>query len=269
MANYPYFSHNGTLLSAAEAVIPLSNIEFTYGFGVYETVRVVKGNARFLDDHCKRLMNSARIITLEHTFSLAMVILAAEDLIEKNKVESCNLKILLIGGKTKESADLYIECLAPLYPDRKLYTQGAKVITRQYERFLPQAKTLNMLGSYLAYKEAQSQGAYDALLVNDKGYITEGTRTNFFAIKGTDLFSAPEKDILLGVTRDHVIKVAEANGFKIIERSIKLTELQEYDGAFLTSTSTKIIPITTVDNFVWPEIPKHLKLLMQKFSEQY
>jgi len=269
MANYPFFSHNGTLTSATEAVVPLDNIEYAYGFGVYETVRVVKGSARFLADHCTRLMSSARIINLEHLFTLNTVMQAAEDLIEKNKVEACNLKILLIGGKTKDTANLYIECLAPLYPDRKLYTQGAKVITCQYERFLPQAKTLNMLGSYLAYKDALSQGAYDALLINSKGYITEGTRTNFFAIKENNLFSAPEKDILLGVTRDHVIKVAEANALKIIERDIKPGELKDYDGAFLTSTSTKIMPIISVDDFTWPEIPTQTKRLMQKFSEQY
>jgi len=267
--NYPFFSRNGTLLSSTEAVIPLDNIEYTYGFGVYETVRVVKGEARFLSDHSARLMNSASIINLEHPFTIDTVMQAAEALIEKNEIESCNLKILLIGSRTKDSANLYIECLAPLYPDRKLYSQGAKAITRQYERFLPQAKTLNMLGSYLAYKEAKSQDAYDALLVNNEGYITEGTRTNFFAIKGNDLFSAPEKDILLGVTRNHVIKVAEANSFKIVERNIKPGELKDYDGAFLTSTSTKIMPLISVDDFTWLEIPAQTKLLMQKFSEQY
>lgn len=257
------------MLSATEAMIPLDNLEYTYGFGVYETIRVVKGSAKFLGDHCKRLMNSARIINLEHPFTIAEVMRATEALIEKNKIESCNLKILLIGGKTKDSTNLYIECLAPLYPGRKLYTQGAKAITCHYERFLPQAKTLNMLGSYLAYKEAKSHGAYDALLINNTGYITEGTRTNFFAIKENNVFSAPEKDILLGVTRDHVIKVAEANGFKIIECGIKPSELHNYDGAFLTSTSTKIMPLLSVDTFTWPEIPAQTKLLMQKFSEQY
>jgi branched-subunit amino acid aminotransferase/4-amino-4-deoxychorismate lyase len=257
------------LLSVSEAVISLADVEYSYGFGVYETIRVVKGGARFLDDHCARLMNSAQVINLEHPFSIKVVKDAVEALITKNKVETCNLKVLLIGGKTKDSANLYIECLAPLYPDRKLYTQGAKVITRKYERYLPQAKTLNMLGSYLAYRDARSQGAYDALLINNQGYITEGTRTNFFAIKENTLFSAPEKDILLGVTRDHVIKVAETNGFKIVERTIKPSELPDYDGAFLTSTSTKIMPIASVDGFTWPEISPHIKLLMQKFSEQY
>ena len=131
----------------------------------------------------------------------------------------------------------------------------------------PQAKTLNMLASYLAYREAKEKNCYDALFVNRNGNIIEGTRTNFFTIKGRTIYSPLEKNILLGVTRKHILEVAKQNGFVIEEKNIPLTGLSEYDGAFLTGTSIKILPIKKVDNFEYGGIPDDLKKLMLAFDE--
>src|SRR3990167_10192080 len=171
---YKYFSRNGETLPIEQASIPLSSIEYQYGFGVYETIRVTNGVPNFLQDHLERLAESARIIELEHAFSDESVARAISQLIQKNEVETCNLKILLIGGQTKESATLYILCLNPLFPNKKLYRDGVHCITYEHERMFPHAKTLNMLGSYLAYRKARMAGAYEALLVNCDGCITEG-----------------------------------------------------------------------------------------------
>lgn len=263
---YKFFSYNSEIIPVGQAVIPLNNVEYSYGFGVYETIRVSKGRILFAKEHCERLMDSARVINLEHQLSSEEVIANLQALIEKNDVESCNVKILLIGAPDPSDANLYILCLNPLYPDRKLYKNGAKCITQHYERTFPHAKTLNMLQSYLAYREAKKDGAYDALAINRDGAITEGTRTNFFAIKDKQIFSPPESVILLGVTRDHVLKIAKQNGFELIEKEIKANELGDYNGFFLTSTSTKIMPITQIDDQTF-EIPTELRQLMLRFDE--
>lgn len=259
---YPYFSHNGKILPIEQAVVPLSSVEYSYGFGVYETIRVTRGCLLFLEQHAQRLMDSAEAISLTHTFSAESVQIAARQLIEKTQADACNLKILLIGGSTAETANLYLQCLNPLFPDRKLYTQGANATTKHYEREFPQAKTLNMLPSYLAYRAARAAGAYDALLINRQGCITEGTRTNFLALKDRLIVSPPEAGILPGVMRQAVIKVASQNGFKMIERAIKLDTVSDYDGTFLTSTSSKIMPLKTIDNYSWQAITPELQELM-------
>jgi len=172
---FKYFSKNGELLPIEKAVVPLSNVEYQYGFGVYENIRVHDGAPYFLKDHIERLEESARIIGLAHSFDGAFVGKSIAKLTEKNGRESYNIKILLVGGK---EPSLFILCLNPLFPDKKLYAEGATFVTYEYERQFPHAKTLNMLPSYLAYKKAREVGCYDALLVNSKGCVTEGTRTS-------------------------------------------------------------------------------------------
>ncbi len=265
--SYVYFSRNGEVLPIEQAIVPLGDIHYAYGFGVYETIRVLQGQPRFLEAHCERLMESARIIGLEHNFSSEFVAQSAEDLIRKNKAENCNIKILLLGGSTPEKASLNILCHNPRYPDRKLYKQGAHTITKELERAFPHAKTLNMLPSYLAHREAKAAGAFDTLLINRHDCITEGTSTNVFAIKDRTIFSPPEADILLGVTRDNILKIAKQNNFKVEEKDLKLADISQYDNLFLTSTSAKIMPIHSVDDRTWDGISPNLRELMQLFDK--
>lgn len=262
-----YFSKNGELLQVNEAVIPLSSIEYSYGFGVYENIRVSGGIIYFIKNHIERLIESAKIISLEHAFTEEQVERNIRELVTKNNIEACNIKILLIGAPDKADAQLFIMCLNPLFPDRKLYRDGAVLTTYQYERAFPHAKTLNMLQSYLAYSQARKSGAYDTLLINRDGSITEGTRTNFFAIKDKVIYTPPEKDILLGVTRKVLLKVAIDNGYEVAEKSITTDEVPQYDGAFISSTSSKIIPIKSIDGQDLNPKPDALKELMSLFDD--
>ncbi len=261
-----FFSKNGEILPTREAMVALSNIEYAYGFGIYETIRVSHAIPHFLSEHLDRLLKSAEIIELEHVFTKTQVEKFVTELVIANKIIACNVKILLIGGANKDLAQLYIQCLPPLFPDKKLYKNGASVITAHYERVIPHAKTLNMLQSYMAYRYAKKQECYDALLINRLGFITEGTRTNFFAIKGKTIYSPSEKEILLGVTRDSVLRVAKENGYTVQEANISVSDLSDYDGAFLTSTSSKIIPIKKIDGFEFGDISDETKKLMVLFD---
>ncbi len=264
--DFKYFWKNGEVRPMEEAVIPLSNIEYSYGFGVYENIRVHGGLPYFLKDHLERLQESARTIGLEHGFDEPFVGKSIADLIEGSGAGTYNLKILLIGARAPENATLYILPLNPHFPDKKLYRDGGNFITYEYERPFLHAKTLNMLQSYLAYAKARDAGCYDALLVNSKGCITEGTRTNFFCIEGHTLISPPENEILLGVTRKAVLEVAKRNGFVLKEMDIPASDLATYDGAFITSTSSKIVPIRCVDSFSFAAVPAELKRLISVFD---
>lgn len=266
---FKYFSQNGKILPIEAAVIPLSNIEYTYGFGVYESIRVSNGVVYFLDDHIKRLLGSAEVIFIDHPFDEEFIKNSIFDLIKDHQKETFNLKILLIGSSTKEKVLLNILCLNPLFPDRKLYRDGAEFITYEYERAFPHAKTLNMLESYIAYSRARKNKAYDALLINQNGYITEGTRTNFFCIKGKTIYTPFEKDVLLGVMRKAMLKVALSNDYKIVETNIKLDDVKSYDGAFVTSTSSKIVPAKSINNISigYPDSLKELMKLLNIFLE--
>ena len=124
-----------------------------------------------------------------------------------------------------------------------------------------------MLQSYMAYTKAKEVGAYDALLINRKGEIVEGTRTNFYCIKGKVIYSPPEEEILLGVTRKALLKVAKENGYTVEERNIHIDTLSEFEGAFLTSTSSKLMPIRAIGTHRFDEFPESLTALMRAFDE--
>lgn len=265
--SYKYFSSNGAILPIEEAAVSLRDVEYSYGFGVYETIRVSKGAVYFLDEHCGRLLGSAAIINLAHTFTRDSIATNIRQLLEKNRAETCNVKVLLIGSKTKETAKLYIMCLNPLFPDRKLYKNGVHTIIYEYERDFPQAKTLNMLSSYLAYKKAQESDAYEALLINKAGFITEGTRTNFFGLRERTIISPKESDILMGVTRTNVLEIARQKGFKFIVKDIKPTDLGDFESTFLTSTSAKIMPIRSIDKHELGPPSVVLVELMRSYDE--
>lgn len=244
---FTHFSKNGVIRPLEEAFVPLSNIEYTYGFGVYETIRVVGGVPYFLADHAERLMISAALIDLAHTLSSGSIAQYVHELIDETESPAYNLKLLLVGGATKEDAMLSIVPLNPLFLEKKLYRDGVSVITYPYERAIPHAKSLNMLQSYLAYREARGRGAYDALFVDRDGFVTEGSRTNMLRLKGDTIFTSDPKYMLLGVTQKYVLKVAEELGLRVQELPAKPEDLQSYDCVFLTGSSINMLRIASVD----------------------
>ncbi len=264
--NFSYFSRNGELLPIEQATVPLADIAYAYGYGVYETIRVKHGVPYFLPDHAERLLASASIIGLEHPFSATFVSDSIRALIQKTEVDTCNLKVMLIGGTTAVDAALYVMGSSPLFPDRKLYRDGAICTIYRCERAFPNAKTLNMLQSYLAYRDAKANGAYDALLINRADNITEGTRTNFFCLQGRTIISSPEDQILFGITRKIMLKVAGESGFQLEERDIPLASLKDYAGAFITSTSTGIMPVRSVGDFTFGQQPAEIAELRKVFN---
>ena len=242
------FLHNGEIKPRDQAVASLYSVEFSYGFGVYENIRVKKGMALYSDEHVTRLLASAEAIQLEHTLTEQIIEGYVEHLVGQINQAAYNLKLLLIGARRAEDAQFYCLPLKPKFPDRKLYRTGARAITMHYERYLPNAKTLNMLPSYLAHRRAQEQNAYDTIFVNRRGEMVEGSRTNLFALRGQTLYTPPADEVLIGVTRTHVIATAEATGLTVIEQALPLSDIDSYDSFFLTSTSSKIMPLRSIDD---------------------
>lgn len=265
--NFSYFSKNGEILSIEQAVYPLTSIEFTYGFGVYETIKVRNTFHYFLDQHVNRLFDSADIINLQHQFTEEEIKKYILNFIQSIKEHSYNLKLLLIGTAEEGKADFMILPSTPSYPKRQWYRDGVKVISAQYERWKPQAKTLNMLTSYYLYKEASKQGAYDALLYDKGANILEGTRTNVYVIKDYQIFSPPKNQVLEGVTMMTLEKVIKNSPFTISYQNIPFPAIFDYDGMFLTSTSTKIIPIKKIDGREYETIVQPLKELIQLYDK--
>jgi branched-chain amino acid aminotransferase len=244
-----FCSLDGQLVPVEQATIAADDIHFAYGYGVYETLKVRKGVLHFPDLHIERLLRSARIIGLKHNWQAAELDRLLQDLIRANTQESSNIKMMLLGGPSPEKTRLYIMELAPFFPSRKSYATGIRAVLYSGERHYPGAKSLSMLLSTMAFRKASEHGAYDAVLVNREGHCTEGTRTNLFYTDGEELFTPPEHQVLSGVTRYTVIQAAREAGIRVSEQPLPVAELVSQEGLFLTSTSSKVIPVSRVEDY--------------------
>ena len=258
------FSRNEELLPIDKGVIPLDDVSFSYGFGVYETLKVRENVLFFPELHIERLLNSALLISLRHDFSAKNAQERLEKLVEANARIPCNIRVLLI--RRENGADWYAFALSPFFVPRRAYREGISTLLVEGERPFPQAKTLGVLVSALAYRQAKERGAYDALLVDRERYVREGTRTNIFYSDGNTVFTPPATQVLDGVTRRTLMELLDKKGLRIVERPLKVEEIPDYAGFFLTSTSSNVLPISRIGERE-VSIPPIVKVCMEEYRE--
>ncbi len=269
-----HFSRNGILAPRSEATISIYSPALFYSFGVYESVEIDGGVAFHLDDHLERLFHSAALIELPIRYEPALIRRWVQELMAEDRIFEALLRIIVIGPNSEDGPDDALVYILPgplpHYPST-FYTQGARVITYEGCRPLPQSKTLNTLVNYLALRHARRLGAHEALLVNDEGCLTEGSRSNLFVVAGDTLLTPPAEQVLSGITRDLVWKLAQARGIPVIEQAVPRGELGRFDELFVTSTSMHVIPITTVDEQVIADgrVGPLTRVLMHEFEAYY
>lgn len=240
---------NGELAEDGAAAFSLDDSDVTFGYGCYETLKVRGGVLFFPEFHAERLVGSARILGIAIDFDESGVIDALERLVAANRLVDNNVKVIVIG-RNGRFADWYALPLPPLYPPPGSDRDGVTCLAYSGERHFPQAKSLSMLLSTVAYRTASALGCYDALLVNHRGEITEGTRTNvFYAFTAEPgvIYTPPEKDVLSGITRKTFMNLAEEEGKKIRERPLPLAEVDTGSvGLLVSSTSTRLVPVSAL-----------------------
>ncbi len=239
---------NGKLVDEVEACVSVFDKGYFFDFSVYSSLKVVQGKPFFPSFHVERLFESAGLIGITHSFTHQNVLSWIHKTVEANVLKDALLRLLLVGDPDMSGKEtLYCIPIGGLtfYPDA-LYRDGAKVITYPGERRVPNAKTKDLLLSFLAYREAVKNGALDALLIDSHGTIREGTRANFFAFKGSTLITPPPEFVLGGITKKIVIEVARQH-FTVQEAPILLGEIATYDECFITSTSMNVMPVRCID----------------------
>lgn len=239
---------NGKFIPGGENHISLFNKANFFGYGVYESVKVLKGRAFMPKEHVERLFSSAKGIGMEIGFGREEVAQWINSFIKKNNIGEALLRIVALGETEGNPLEIFIFGLGLSFYPKKYYTQGVKAVTYGMERDFPNSKTLNMLPSFVALREAFSKGAFEALLYDREGNLVEGTRSNLFAVRGGAIFTAPADKVLEGVTKKAVVGLVKEAGFEVKERDIPVAKLGEYDELFITSTVCGVVPITTVDN---------------------
>ena len=233
---------NGLIIDEKDAVLPITLREVQCNYSVYEALRVLHGKVVHLADHEKRLRESASMLNMKlPSLDLESWI---NKLIEHDRLDDVTMRILVVGGKDVQVFITYQELLT--YPD-SYYDEGIAVTTYHGERFMPKCKTSNLLLSYLALEDSKSKGGFEALLVDRNDRVLEGTRSNFYMVKGYCVYSAGDEDVLSGVTRISVLKALKELDMKVVLEAPKLSELNDGDTLFISSTSMAAMPISTLD----------------------
>ena len=254
---------NNEIIREEDAVIPVVSREVQFSFSVYEALRIISGHVVHLDDHLRRLESSCRAINLVHPFTDAMIEASINRLIENDGIKDATARIFIVGGSDPLFFVTYTDLLS--YPS-SYYKEGVRATLYHGERFLPEAKTSNLLMQYIALEEAKRKGAFEALLVDRNDSVLEGTRSNFYGIKGKCLYTAPDSAVLSGITRISVLKAAAMLGFEIIYEAPKASELASYDTFFISSTSMAAMPVSYIDDIpvsrdCWDDVISIMKLV--------
>lgn len=211
---------------------------------IYEVLRVIKGKPIFLEAHMNRMENSFNLINKKFELSHAEINKKIEELIKaENKLEG-NIKITY-NLKENELKVFFIE---HSYPTDQMYKDGVKTILYFGERENPNAKIINEGFREEVTKEINEKKAYEAILVDKNGYITEGSKSNIFMVKDNELLTSPTKAVLPGVTRAEIIKIAKKRGIVTKEVQIKFSEIDKLDGMFISGTSPQVLPISMVND---------------------
>lgn len=252
---------NGKLVPEQEAVISVFDHGYLYGDGVFEGIRAYNGRVFKLEEHVRRLYESAHSIMLPIPYSQEEMIKAVVDTVNANKLRDAYIRLVVSRGvgdlgldprKCKESQVVIIADKIVLYPE-ELYEEGLTVITVATRRNIadaldPKLKSLNYLNNIHAKIEANRAGVLEALMTNSQGFISEGTGDNIFIYrKGKLITPPPYLGILEGITREAVINLAHEEGIPLEEAPFTRHDLYVSDECFLTGTAAEVIPVIEAD----------------------
>lgn len=262
---------NGKILPLANARLPLDDLGVLRGYGVFDFLRTYNGKPFLLDEHLKRLKNSAREIGLTLPISIAKLKTIIADLLKKNGHSDSYIRIVVTGGQTDDGITpssptlfILIEELRPL--PESLYQKGVKLMTHEYLRDVPRAKTTNYIVAVKLQKQKKREGAFEILYVAE-GKIFECATSNFFIFRGPTLVT-PKRNVLIGTTRNFVIAFAKKH-FTVEERDMLLSELETANEAFITATNKEILPVVKIDNRTigTGRVGKNTKYLLSAFRQ--
>ena len=259
---------DGELVPWREAKIHVLTHTLHYGLGVFEGVRAYatdKGPVVFrLHDHTRRLFRSAHILSFPMKWDQEELNEAQIRVVRENKLQEAYIRPLCFLGS--EAMGLRAEGLQPhctiaawewpAYVTPQAKVDGIKVRTSSYTRHhvnitMCKAKaTGNYINSTLALKEAFDSGCEEALMLDNEGYVAEGSGENVFLVVDGQLITPDLTSCLEGITRSTVFALADELGIKVTERRITRDEVYIADEAFFTGTAAEVLPIRELDGRV-------------------
>ena len=272
---YPYLNINGEVLHRDKALIPVYDLGLLRGLGIFDFFRVTDGVPVFVENHIERMQQSMAMMNLKTPYTAADWIERINELIRKNGVESAGFRIVVTGGYSEDGFTLPAEgnvyMMMHYLPenDPAQYEHGISLLTSDYQRDKPRAKTTMYMQALYMQPVLKQAGAYEVLYHSD-GLVRECSRCNIFFIDEDGVIHTPEQEMLKGITRKKVLEIAAEKGIAIRERALAMSELPGMAGAFLTATTKGVLPVAKIDDHIIGDGQVHelAKLLQQLYTEK-
>lgn len=248
---YPYCFFNGKITDSKKPLIRVNDIAILRGYAAFDFMRIYNGKPFQFKEHMNRFRNTARIMGLKLTYTNQQILEALETLIRKNKDKNYQVRFVLTGGETVRGLMpsvpvfyILLEKFADL--PTKDYKKGAKLITHEYQRLFPEAKNSNYMQAVALQRRRLKEKAVEVLYLWNRK-VLEATTSNIFIIKDGKVIT-PDKNILRGITRSLVLRLAQKTGLTVEEREVAHEELLSADEVFLSATNKKVLPIVQIDS---------------------
>jgi len=258
---------DGKMVDWDEAKVHVCTHALHYGSGVFEGIRAYEtesGTAVFrLKEHIDRLFNSAKILKMDIPYTKEDIREAIKNTIKANKLKSGYIRPLIYRGFEQLGLNPFtcpVNCTIAVwewgaYLGEEALAKGIKTKISSYARSYinstsQRAKICgNYVNSIFAKMEAIEAGVDEAILLDTRGFVTEGSGENIFWIKNGIIYTTPTATVLEGITRDSIIKIAGDMNYQFQEKYICRDELYISDEVFFTGTAAEVTPIREIDNY--------------------
>jgi branched-chain amino acid aminotransferase len=257
---------DGEFIRWQDATVHVLSHSMQFGSSAFEGIRCYntpRGPAIFrLEDHLQRLLNSCRMYRMEVPYTLDELVAANCELVEKNGLDSCYLRPMVIRGYGAAGMvpfDSPVEVFLPCWPwgaylgDHAMES-GCDACISSWHRMAPNttpsmAKIAgNYLGGQLIKMEALANGFDEGIALGPDGLISEGSGQNVFAVHRGIVYTTPLNGTLLpGITRDSIMTIARDAGLEVRETAIQRDFLYAADELFLTGTASEVTPVRSID----------------------
>jgi len=251
---------NGRFVPEEQATVSVFDHGFLYGDGVFEGIRAYEGRVFRLEDHVKRLFDSARAIMLNIPITEEQMCEVIKETLRMNNLKNAYIRPIVSRGygdlgldpnncKTTTVVVIAVEWGA-MYGD--LYEKGLTAVSVCVRRNSPDSlppniKSLNYLNNILAKIEANVKGGNEAIILDSMGLLSEGSGDNIFIVKNQKIYTPHTINNLKGITREAVLDLAGVLDIEFAEKELGLFDIYTADEVFVTGTAAEVAPVTKVD----------------------
>jgi len=252
---------NGDLIPRSQAKISPFDHGFLYGYGLFETMRSYGGTIFRLDRHLARLHHGAGTLNIASKLTAFDLDKACHDLLKANNLADARIRLTVTAGEgdmvpnpdTCKDITVFIAAQKLVPPPPETYQRGYSAMLSSNRRNsrspLSRLKSTSYLENFLARQEARAAGVNEVVLLNEHGFVAEGSSTNIFLVSQEMLITPSlESGVLPGITREAVLELAQTMGIIPLVRQVELGELLKANETFLTSSTIEIMPLTRLDN---------------------